>query len=144
MRLWIKDEVQVGDKQVFMDTLVERILGIMDHEPIDIYVNPTFLPDVIAKEYDALWTAERMRKVVAAIARNHVAMEINARYRLPRPAFIKLAKQAGVKFTMGTNNGDRNVGDLDYCLQMVRECGLTWQDMFVPKPDGQKPVQARR
>lgn len=144
MRLWIKDEVQVGDKQVFMDTLVERILGIMDHEPIDIYVNPTFLPDVIAKEYDALWTPERMRKVVEATARNHVAMEINARYRLPSPAFIKLAKQAGVKFTMGTNNGDRLVGDLDYCLQMVRECSLTWQDMFVPKPDGQKPVQVRR
>jgi hypothetical protein len=25
----------------------------------------------------------------------------------------------------------------------VEECGLTWQDIFVPKPDGEKPVQKR-
>jgi hypothetical protein len=25
----------------------------------------------------------------------------------------------------------------------VKECGLTWQDIFLPKPDGEKPVQKR-
>jgi len=144
MRLWINDEVEVKDKQAFMDMLVSRILGIMNNEPIDIYVNPTFLPDCIAKEYDTLWTPERMQKVIAAAAKNGVAIEINARYRLPSPAFIKLAKQAGVKFSFGTNNADNNVGSLDYCLAMVQECGLTSQDMFMPKPNGQKPVQVRQ
>ena len=62
---------------------------------------------------------------------------------LPSPTFIKLAKKAGARFSFGTNNADRNVGDLDYCLQMVRECELTWQDMFVPRPDGQKPAQVK-
>jgi histidinol phosphatase-like PHP family hydrolase len=143
MRLWINDEVEVKDKQAFLDMLVSRILGIMNNEPIDIYVNPTFLPDCIAKEYDTLWTQERMQKVIAAAAKNGVAIEINARYRLPSPAFIKLAKQAGVKFSFGTNNADRDVGSLDYCLAMVQECGLTPQDMFMPKSNGQKPVQTR-
>lgn len=143
-RLWIKEEVEVRDKQVFMNTLVERILGILNREPIDIYVNPTFLPDCIAREYDTLWTPERMRQVVDAAVKNGVAIEINARYRLPSPAFIKMAKRAGAKFTFGTNNGDRVVGGLDYCLEMTRECGLTWQDMFLPKPDGQKPIQTRK
>jgi hypothetical protein len=144
MRLWINDEVEVKDKQAFMDMLVSRILGIMNNEPIDIYVNPTFLPDCIGKEYDTLWTQERMQKIIAAAVTNGVAIEINARYRLPSPAFIKLAKQAGVKFSFGTNNADNNVGSLDYCLAMVQECGLTPQDMFMPKPDGQKPVQTRK
>jgi hypothetical protein len=144
MRLWINDEVEVKDKQAFMDMLISRIQGIMNNEPIDIYVNPTFLPDCIAKEYDALWTQERMQKVIAAASKNGVAIEINARYRLPSPAFIKLAKQAGVKFSFGTNNADNNVGGLDYCLAMVQECGLTPQDMFMPKPNGQKPVQVRK
>lgn len=143
MRLWIPAEVEVKDKQQFMDTLVSRAVGILSTEPIDIYVNPTFLPDVIAKEYDTLWTEERMGKVIAAAVKNHVAIEINARYRLPSPAFIQMAKKAGAKFSFGTNNGDRNVGDIAYCLQMTRECGLTWEDMFVPKPDGQKPVQLK-
>lgn len=143
MRLWIPAEVEVGDKQQFMDTLVRRAVGILSTEPVDIYVNPTFLPDVIAPEYDALWTEERMGKVIAAAVQNHVAIEINARYRLPSPKFIRMAKQAGAKFSFGTNNTDRNVGDIAYCLQMTRECGLTWEDMFVPKPDGEKPVQLK-
>jgi histidinol phosphatase-like PHP family hydrolase len=70
--------------------------------------------------------------VIAAAIQNGVAIEINARYRLPSKRFIQLAKRAGAKFTFGTNNGGRDVGDLDYCLQMVKECGLVWQDMFVP------------
>ena len=133
MRLWIKDEVFVDDKQEFMDTLVQRAVGILSTEPINIYVNPTFLPDSIAGEYDTLWTDERMQAVISAAVKNNVAIEINARYRLPSPKFIKLAKKAGAKFTFGTNNVDSHVGGLDYCLEMIRKCGLTWQDMYVPK-----------
>jgi hypothetical protein len=28
-------------------------------------------------------------------------------------------------------------------VEMVKECGLTWQDIFLPKPEGEKPVQRR-
>ncbi|MFB3828167.1 MAG: family 16 glycoside hydrolase [Bryobacteraceae bacterium] len=133
MRLWMPHEVgEITDVQHFMDLLVDRTVGVL-HEPIDIYVNPTFLPVQIAKDYDRLWTPERMRKVVDALVKNGVAMEINNRYRLPSPAFIKMAKQAGAKFAFGTNNADANIGRLEYPLEMVKECGLTWQDIFVPK-----------
>jgi hypothetical protein len=140
MRLWIPSEVEVGEKQEFMEMLVERIVGIMYNEPIDIYVNPTFLPAVIAAEYDGLWTTERMKKVIDAAVRNRIAVEINNRYRLPSPAFIKMAKKAGVKFTIGTNNADhRDLGRIEYALEMVRECGLTWRDMWMPQFRGQSP-----
>jgi hypothetical protein len=143
IRLWINDEVEIPDKQAFMDMYVDRILSVLNNEPIDIYVNPTFLPEVIAREYDQLWTPGRMLKVIEAAKRNDVAIEINARYRIPSPVFIKQAKAAGIKFSLGTNNPDRDLGRLDYCLDMVRDCGLTWKDMFMPKPDGQKPIQRR-
>ncbi len=143
-RLWIPEEVgEIKDAGQFMDVLVERIVGILTKEPVDIYVNPTFLPDVIARDSEALWTPERMNKVVGALAANGVAMEINNRYRLPSAKFIKAAKAAGVKFSFGTNNGDRALGRCEYALEMVRECGLRWQDIFVPKADGDKPVQKR-
>jgi hypothetical protein len=77
-------------------------------------VNPTFLPNAIAVDYDRLWTPERMQKVIDAAKRNDVAIEINNTYRLPSPAFIKAAKKAGVKFSFGTNNGDRKLGRLEY------------------------------
>jgi hypothetical protein len=144
MRLWIDDEVgEIPDKERFTEMCVNRILGVLNHEPIDIYVNPTFLPKAIAADYDRLWTPERMQKVIDAAKRNDVAIEINNTYRLPSPAFIKAAKKAGVKFAFGTNNGGRGLGRLEYAVEMVKECGLTWQEIFVPKPEGEKPVQKR-
>lgn len=143
VRLWIPEEVQISDKQAFMDHLVDTIVRILETEPIDFYANPTYLPDVLAAEYDALWTPERKRRVIEAAARNGVAIEINSRLELPKPDFIREAKAAGVKFTLGTNNPDRQILPNTYGLRMVRECGLGWQDMWMPKPDGEKPVQRR-
>ncbi len=144
MRLWMKDEVgEIPDKQAFMEMYVKRIAGVLN-EPIDIYANPTFLPAPIAADYDQLWTPERMQKVIAAAKKNDVAIEINNRYRIPSPAFIKAAKKGGVKFSCGTNNaGANDIGRNEYCVQMIKECDLRWQDFFVPKPDGQKPIQRR-
>lgn len=145
MRTWIPAEVgTIADPQEFMETLVERAVGIIEKEPIDIYVNPTFLPDQISKDYDRLWTEERMKKVVGALARNGVAMEINDRYKLPSAAFIKMAKESGVKFSFGTNNGGANdLGRCEYGLKMVQECKLAWQDFFVPGAWGPKAVERK-
>ena len=144
-RMWIPEEVgEIPDPEQFMEMLVSRIVGILNHEPIDIHANPTFLPDVIARDYDRLWTPERMQRVIEAAQANDVAIEINNRYRLPSPAFIQRAKNAGVKFSFGTNNGDPNLGRMEYALAMVKQCGLAWQDIFVPKPDGQKAAQRRK
>ena len=130
VRLWIPDEVEVGDPEVFMDDLVGRIVKIISTEPIDIYVNPTFLPTVIADQYDALWTPERMDRVIAAAKKHRVAIEINNRYRIPSETFIKRAKDQGVKFAFGTNNTDSKMGDLNYCREMVTKCGLVASDIW--------------
>lgn len=142
-RLWIPDEVQVDDKQAFMDMLVEKIEKIFSEEPVDIYVNPTFLPACIADDYDMLWTESRMDRVIAALVKNGIAIEINARYRLPSERFIAKAKAAGATFAFGTNNGGKDLGQLAYSRMMARRYGLTKDDMFVPKPNGQKPVQKK-
>lgn len=144
-RLWIKDEVEIADKQAFMEMLVSNIVAILDHEPVDIYVNPTYLPEIIAAGYDSLWTPQRMDRVIAAARRNQVAIEINSRFRLPGAEFIRRAKRAGVKFTLGTNNGGRDdLGRLEYSLRMVRECGLTWKDMWMPEGASRATAGAER
>jgi len=140
MRLWMPNEVHVDDEQQFMDMLVRKTVGIISSEPIDIYVNPTFLPRVIADKYDELWTEDRMAKVIAAAVENDVAIEINARYKLPGIKFINQAKKAGAKFTCGTNNGGRNLGTLEYCKRAIRECGLKRDDFFKPRPAGKRAI----
>jgi hypothetical protein len=132
-RLWMEDEVHVEDTQDFMEQIVETIVGVISDEPIDIYVNPTYLPKVMADDYEDLWTDSRMKRVIDAAVEHNVAIEINSRLKLPSEKFIRLAHEAGVKFTMGTNNTDANLGRCEYAIEMVKKCGLGWQDMFVPK-----------
>ena len=134
MRLWIPQETEVGDPQDFMEQLVDHIVQIVTTEPIDIHVNPTFLPAEIAGQYDALWTDERIDRVVKALAESGVALEINNRFRIPSARIIKKAKEAGVKFTFGTNNGGADdLGRMDYAIEMIRECGLTPGDIWFPE-----------
>ncbi len=139
-RIWIPEEVWVDDKQQFMDQLVGKIEAIFSQEPVDIYVNPTVLPAVIQDEYDQLWTQERKERVIKVLADNDIALEINARYKVPKADMIKMAKDAGVKFSFGTNNTGDELGRLEYCIQMIEECGLTPDDIFEIKPDSLKPV----
>lgn len=142
LRLWIKEETEVGDPNTFMDELTSKIEQITT-EPIDIYVNPTFLPEEIAARYDALWTEERMNRVINALAKNKVALEINARYKIPSIAFLKKAKAAGVKFTFGTNNTGPNDLSYDYCFKVLKELELTPNDMWMPRKPGERKIQKR-
>ncbi|HEY5510574.1 MAG TPA: family 16 glycoside hydrolase [Prolixibacteraceae bacterium] len=134
MRLWMPDETFVENNQQFMDMLVGKIEAIMDNEPVDIYVNPTFLPAKLAPEYNELWTNERMDKVINALLRNQVALEINCRYKIPSIPFIRKAKASGVKFSFGTNNTKNDdINRIEYGLKVIKEVGLTPDDMFFPK-----------
>jgi hypothetical protein len=146
MRTWIAEEVgRIDDPQEFMNTLVDRAAGILEKEPVDIYVNPTYLPDVISKDYEMLWTEERRRRIAQAAAKNGVAVEINNRYKLPSASFIKLMKSEGCKFTIGTNNADAtDVGRCEYALNMITECKLTHDDFWVPlQPGSTKAVERK-
>jgi len=140
MRLWMPDEAFVDDEQKFMDELISKIESIVSKEPIDIHVNPTFLPKVIADKYDELWTDARIDRFVKVLADNGVALEINARYRIPSEKILRRAKEAGVKFSFGTNNTGADLGTLDYCFEMKEKLGLTYKDMFMPKKQNEKPV----
>jgi histidinol phosphatase-like PHP family hydrolase len=128
-----------------MDGLVKTIEFTLDREPIDIYAIVTQIPEAVRKDYNKLWTPERMRRVVDALARNEVALEISGKLHFPSPAFIKLAKKKGIKFAFASGSAsDQSLNNLEYCLRMIEECALTPDDLWAPKPPGKKPVQVRK
>jgi len=131
-RIWMKDETWIDDEEQFMDYMVNTLVKILNTEPINIYVNPTFLPEQMAGRYDQFWTAERMDKVIQAAKSNNIAIEINNRYKIPSETFIKRAKAAGIKFTVGTNNADENFSGAAYALEMIQNCGLKESDFWLP------------
>ena len=142
-KMWEKG-FAIGDPQHFMDRYADYNAEVMATEPLDILANATWLPEPIAKDYDALWTPARMRKVVDAALKYNVALEINSQYCVPHLPLLKIAKEAGVKFSFGSNIRGPNVGKLDYCVEMIRTLGLTRADMFTPAPPGRKPIQVRK
>jgi hypothetical protein len=131
-RIWIEEETWIDDEQDFMDYLVQTTVNIIKNEPIDIYVNPTFLPEQMADRYDKFWTKDRMERVIDAAIASNVAIEINNRFKIPSQDFICLAKEKGAKFTVGTNNAGIDYPGPDYAVEMIKACGLDENDFFVP------------
>ncbi len=142
VRLWTP-EAQITEPQDFMERYVEFNVRVISREPIDIFANPTFLPEAIVKDYDALWTKERMRKVIGAAVKYGVAIEINSLYNIPSLAFLRMAKDAGAKFSFGSNAHGESVGVLAYSVKTAKELGLTRSDMFAPAPANRKPILTR-
>lgn len=132
-RIWLENETWIDDEQQFMDDLVTLIVKIISNEPINIYVNPTYLPEKIARKYDELWTESRMDKVIQAAKEHNVAIEINNRFKIPSFEFISKAKIAGVKFSIGSNNIDGNFPGPEYAREMIKKCGLIESDFYIPK-----------
>ena len=133
-RIYRNEEVFRGgmtDSQ-YMDMLTDQTVKILSNEPADIFANAFFLPDFLADNFDGMWTDERVDRVLDVMAENGIAMEISARYKIPSPRVVAMAKERGIKFTFGTNNVDADFGRLEYSLETARDLGLSKEDMWFP------------
>ena len=104
-------DTMVDDAEAFMTRYKQFIEQVMITEPIDIFAWPTFLPVPSARQYAQLWTPKRV----------------------PNETFITGVKQAGLKFTFGTDSRNQKATHFYHCYQMAQRCGLTEGDMFVVK-----------
>lgn len=128
--LWLPG-VKFDDPQDFMERYVDFNVKILS-QPIQIWANPTYLPESLKAQYDKLWTPQRMKRVIDAAVAQHVAIEINSHFRIPSAAFILQAKAAGAKFSFGSNEHVHGIGNIDYPQAVAKECGLTRSDIYVP------------
>ena len=147
VKLWAPDaaqQVDMTDKQAFMDRYVDWHVEIMTREPFDILANVTWLPADMLDKWELYWTAPRMKKVINAALQYDIALEISAGFKLPRLPFLTLAKAAGAKFSFGSNGRSPNMGKLDYSFEMAKELDLKPADMFTPAANGHKAVQRRK
>lgn len=139
-RPWVK----VADKDEFMDRYTDFNVKVMAVEPIDIMANPTFLPDCLKDDFDRLWTEKRMRAIVDAAVKYNVAIEINSNYKLPKLAFLRMARDAGAKFSFGSNIHGLGIGNLEYCEEMIDQLQLEPKHIFQPAKSGRKAIELRK
>ncbi len=131
LRIWQLD-AYVDDKEKFMERYMEHSLGILNNEPISIFGWPLSLPQSIGRDYYELWTPERKQAIIDAAKAHNIAIEINDMARVPDENFILTAKNQGLKFSFGSDSRNNNAGRLTYGMEMVKKCGLTKTDLFIP------------
>ena len=132
LRIWNFD-TYVDDPEKFMETYVAHNLEVINNpEPLTIFGWPLFLPVCIARDYYTLWTEQRMQKIIEALKRRNLAVEINDMAHTPHEKFILMAKEAGLKFTFGSDSRNQIAGRLDYCKYIAKKCNLKREDFFVP------------
>jgi histidinol phosphatase-like PHP family hydrolase len=147
VKLWLPgadSQVDMADREAFMERYVDWHVEILSREPIDILANVSWLPEPMARDYERFWTEARVKRVLEAALKYGVALEISSSFKLPKLAFLRQAKAAGVKFTFGSNGRYPNMGKLDYSLEMARALGLQSSDLFTPAPPGQRAVERRK
>jgi histidinol phosphatase-like PHP family hydrolase len=131
LRIWEFD-TYVDDTQAFMDRYIEHSLHVLRDAPINIFAWPLFLPVCIARDYYTLWTLERMQTILDAAKARNIAIELNDMAHTPHDQFVLLAKQQGLKFTIGSDCRNQNLGRLGYVRSLIDRCHLTSDDFWLP------------
>lgn len=131
VKLWMPELYKIDDPERWMERYMRHNLRVLS-EPISILANPTYLPPAVKDLYDRLWTDERMKQVIQKAIEKGVALEIQAKSEYPKERFIRMAKQMGAKFSLGSNNFDDKPIDMTRGLDAIEKFGLTKDDLFVP------------
>ncbi|MGF1584408.1 MAG: hypothetical protein ACFCUM_03735 [Bacteroidales bacterium] len=130
-RIW-QLETYVENTEEFMKRYMDYSLQILRDEPMQVFGWPLYLPVCIAKDYYPLWTDRRMEQIIEAAGKRQIAIEINDMAQVPHERFILMAKEAGLKFTFGSDARNNNAGRLAYCKMIAKKCNLRYDDFFIP------------
>ncbi|MEX2582187.1 MAG: hypothetical protein WD766_02875 [Gemmatimonadota bacterium] len=120
--------------QELMEIMVANLCDMVAAMPIDIAAHPTFLPSAlfdIEDDVEAWWTEEREDRFIEAALANGVALEISNRYRLPHERFLRKARQAGARYSLGSDGHHlHQVARLDWSVRAALHAGFDDEQLF--------------
>lgn len=119
-----------------MDLMVANLCDMVRTMPVQIAAHSTLMPPALLAldDADAWWTAEREDRYVEAVVDSGVALEISNRYRLPHDRLLRKAREAGARFSLGSDgHTEQQVGRLEWAVETARRVGITDADLFVPE-----------
>jgi histidinol phosphatase-like PHP family hydrolase len=123
--------------QELMEIMVRNLCDLVRTMPIHIVAHSTMLPPALLQLEDdvhAWWTEEREGRFIEALAESGVAAEISNRYRLPHDRFLRKAKQAGARFTLGSDGHNENqIARLEWAVAAAERAGIAGADLFIPE-----------
>ena len=126
-----------GRPQEVMEVMVANLCDMVRTMPVQIAAHSTLTPPALfalEDDVEAWWTPEREDRYVEAIAGSGVALEISNRYRLPHDRLLRKAREAGARFSLGSDgHSEAQVGRLEWAAETARRVGITDAELFVPE-----------
>jgi histidinol phosphatase-like PHP family hydrolase len=123
--------------QRLMEIMVANLCDMVRTMPIHISAHSTLMPPALTaleRDVHAWWTEEREDRYVEALRESGVALEISNRYKLPHDRLLVKAREAGVRFSLGSDgHSERQVVALDWATETARRVGVTERDLFIPE-----------
>jgi len=124
----------ISDAERFVEAYVSAATAAMGNMRMNIFAHPTLLPIALRGESNALWTRDRVRRLVRAAVENHVALEISGHWQVPGPVVIEEGLRQGATFSIGSDgHSPDSVCDLAYPLAIVRQFGIGPHQLYVPR-----------
>jgi hypothetical protein len=123
----------------YMDALIASLERFAREMPVDILAHPTLVPLPLRnRPGEELWPEEHEARVVDALRRAGIAMEVSARYR-PHERLVRRAAEAGVRLSRGSDgHAASQVADVRWPLALTRAAGVSDEDLYDPRTHGSR------
>ncbi|HWP22441.1 MAG TPA: PHP domain-containing protein [Candidatus Cryosericum sp.] len=117
----------------YLAYIIQMIEKTFSNERVDILGHATVLPPC-DELHDTRFLLQWEDAVIGLCKKHGIALEISGLWHAPNMEMIRRAKDAGLRFSMGSDCHNRlQIGDLAYVERAVEEVGLTQEDFFVPR-----------
>jgi histidinol phosphatase-like PHP family hydrolase len=126
-----------GRADEVMEIMVHNLCDMVQVMPVQIAAHSTLLPAALLQlepDLHAWWTEEREDRFIEAAVESGVAIEISNRYRLPHRRLLVKARQAGARFSLGSDGHHlHQVARLEWAVEAARAAGIGDQHLFQPE-----------
>lgn len=127
----------VSDPEQVKEEMLELIREKSEKFRFDILAHPGLLPLKLRDRSDILLDKEWGRHLIELALEFGFVLEISNRWRLPGPDIIRQAREAGVRFSLGSDGHcPDSVCRLDYSLEMVDRLKIDPDMIFHPGSAG--------
>ena len=120
-----------------MEVMVHNLCDLVRTMPIQIVAHSTLLPAVLIEldgDVHAWWTEEREDRFIEAVIEAGVAIEISNRYRLPHDRMLTKAREAGARFSLGSDGHHRHqLANLEWSVEAATRNGIREEHLFIPR-----------
>ena len=127
--LW-DNPFQMDKSERYLTELLPVIEHTMKTQRMDIYGHCTVLP-FYEKLIDTSFLTDWENEIISLCKKYKIAMEISGLWKEPGENMIRRAKDAGLKFTFGSDCHIRkDICNIDYALEMAKKVNLTEKDIL--------------